>query len=174
MNRSILITGVAGSGKSAVCGELNKRGYRAYDIEDIPGLFAWYDKQTKKKATDHFEKNTENAGKYEWLCDVDKLKEMINDNSDGVVFYCGVGSNINATFPLFDEIFLLISSEGTLRYRLTNRTSKDYAKTSDVQDWIFSWKGRWEDSVKKYEPIIIDADKGLDEVVAEIVNVARQ
>ncbi|HIH11772.1 TPA: SDR family NAD-dependent epimerase/dehydratase, partial [Candidatus Woesearchaeota archaeon] len=33
MNKSILITGVAGSGKSAVCDELNKRRYKAYGIE---------------------------------------------------------------------------------------------------------------------------------------------
>lgn len=48
MNKSIIITGVAGSGKSAVCDELNKLGYKAFGIEDIDGLFTMVDKKTGK------------------------------------------------------------------------------------------------------------------------------
>ena len=48
MNKSILITGVAGTGKSAVCDELNKLGYKALGIEDIDGLFTIVHKKTGK------------------------------------------------------------------------------------------------------------------------------
>jgi len=48
MNKSILITGISGSGKSTVCDELNKHGYKAFGIEDIKGLFKMVDKKTGK------------------------------------------------------------------------------------------------------------------------------
>ena len=175
MNRSIFITGISGTGKSTICEELARRGYKSYDIEDVDDLFAMYDKKTKKKFVgDNFDQSLENVQKYNWLCDIDKLRSLIKDNSDGIVFYCGVGLNMDEIVPLFDNVIMLTASNNTLRDRLSTRTSNDYGKTADVQDWIFSWKDWWEDSIKAYKPVIIDADKGLDEVVAEIVNVARQ
>lgn len=32
----IYITGMSGTGKSAVCQELTKRGYQAYEVDDFP------------------------------------------------------------------------------------------------------------------------------------------
>jgi broad-specificity NMP kinase len=48
MNRSILVTGISGSGKSAICSELKKQGYTAYDIEEMHGLFNMINKKTGK------------------------------------------------------------------------------------------------------------------------------
>ena len=56
MNKSILITGITGSGKSAVCGELKKRGYKAYDIEIMEGLFNLVDNKTGKIVNDYDKK----------------------------------------------------------------------------------------------------------------------
>ncbi len=53
MNKSIFVTGVPGSGKSAVCEELKKLGYRAYDIEEMQGLFLMINKKTGEIAKDH-------------------------------------------------------------------------------------------------------------------------
>lgn len=50
MNKSILVTGVAGSGKSAISSELKKFGYKSYDIESIKGLFLMVDKKRERLA----------------------------------------------------------------------------------------------------------------------------
>ena len=50
LHKSMLITGVAGSGKSAVCKELKKLGYLAHDIESVAGLFMMVDKKNWKKS----------------------------------------------------------------------------------------------------------------------------
>ena len=52
----IFITGVAGSGKSAVCKELVARGFEAYDT-DNDGMTAWVIKETDEKV---------NQAKVEW------------------------------------------------------------------------------------------------------------
>lgn len=39
---------MSGSGKSALCDELNNFGYMAYDLDNIRGLFEMIDKRTGK------------------------------------------------------------------------------------------------------------------------------
>lgn len=46
MKNKILITGIAGSGKSTVNKILGGFGYESYDIEDIDGMFEMYRKDT--------------------------------------------------------------------------------------------------------------------------------
>lgn len=50
--KKVLITGIAGSGKSAVCRELLSMGYEAYGIEDVDGMFAMYQKGTMEIFSD--------------------------------------------------------------------------------------------------------------------------
>lgn len=173
MNKSILITGISGTGKSAICDELIKRGYNAHSIEEINDLFAWHHKETKKKITERFKSNLENTLKHDWLCDIEKLKELMAKNSKGTVFYCGTGGNINDLIPYFDKTFLLVANEDNLRYRLSNRTSNDFARTSDVQDWVFSWKKWWEDQMVKLGAEVIDTNRDLVSVVDDIIKKSK-
>lgn len=46
MKKRILITGIAGSGKSTVCQQLSSMGYESHGIEDIEGMFEMYHKGT--------------------------------------------------------------------------------------------------------------------------------
>ena len=142
MNKSILITGIAGSGKSAVCDKLNKLGYKAYGIENIEGLFTMIDKKTCKPFKDYDNDNLELVKQSDWICDKNRLQRLMSKNSKGIVFYCGVASNLNDLLSLFDKIFLLKVSQRVLRERLSTRTSNDFGRTYEVQKWIFSWR-KW-------------------------------
>lgn len=42
--------------------------------------------------------------------------------------------------------------------------------TADVQDWIIGWKDWFDAEVKKYNPIIVDANFELKAVVEKIIN----
>jgi broad-specificity NMP kinase len=84
-----------------------------------------------------------------------------------------VSSNLNEIIPLFDVFVLLTASKETLRYRLTNRTTNDFARTKDVQEWVFSWKDWWEDETKKLNPIVIENNNGLDDVVSKIIKIGN-
>ncbi len=172
MNKSILINGIAGSGKSAVCAELKKLGYKAYDIEIMEGLFSLVNKTTKEivKDYDKYDKNNlESVKQHNWICDKKKLQQLVRKNSKGIVFYCGTAVNLDDLLPLFDKIFLLKTSQKVLRERLSTRTSSDFARTPEVQDWIFRWKNWQEDQMREKGAIVIDANRSLQEIATDII-----
>jgi len=175
MNKSILITGISGTGKTTIAEEMKKRGFNAYSIEDdIDGLFDMYHTETKQKATGHFEQTLDNAKNHDWICDIKMLKELIEKNSNKTTYYFGVASNLKEIIPFFDELILLTANEECLRHRLTHRTTNDFGLTSDVQDWVFSWKDWFEDGVKDFHPIVIDTNKKLDNLVEEIAKIGSR
>lgn len=167
--KSVLITGVSASGKSAVCEELKRMGERAFDIERI-GLFSHISKKTGKPAKRRISDDPEKFQEYMWICNVNKLRKLIHDNDDAAVYYCGIGYNLDEIMPLFDKVVLLVASDRVTRDRLTNRTSNTFGKTKEMQEWIFSWKKNLEDHIRSYGVIEIDADQSLSKVASEIVN----
>ncbi|MBU3896592.1 MAG: AAA family ATPase [Nanoarchaeota archaeon] len=168
MNRSILITGVAGSGKSAICKELKKLSYKAHDIENIRGLFTMIDKTTGKPTKDYDNYDFKKVKKHDWVCDKKKLKRLIKKNS-GLVFYCGIGSNTIDIIPFFDKVFLLKANRKNTCERLTKRTSNDFGRTAEVQKWIFTWKKWWEDKMIKRGAIVINANRDIKEITSNII-----
>lgn len=173
MNKSILITGVAGTGKSAVCDELNKLGYKALGIEDIDGLFTMVHKKTGKPFKNYDDDNLELVKQADWICDKKKLQHLMRKNSKGIVFYCGTASNLADLLHLFDKIFLLKVSQKILRERLSTRTSNNFGRTSEAQKWMFSWKSRWENHLKEKVAIVIDASRSLREIAKDIIEKSK-
>ena len=174
MNKSILITGISGSGKSFVCNELRKLGYRAYDIENMHDLFSMVNKTTGKKVDDYNKHNLEWLKQHDWICDKNKLQELVSRNAKeivfwDVVFYCGTASNTDELLYLFDKVFLLKATPETIRQRLSTRKSNDFGRTSEVQEWIFSWEKWWEDHMREKGAIIIDANRDIKEITTDIV-----
>lgn len=173
MKKPILITGVAGTGKSAICDELNKLGYKAFGIEDIEGLFTMVHKKTGKPFEEYDNNDLKKVKQADWICDKKKLQHFINKNSKGIVFYNGTASNIDDLLPLFDQVFLLKVSQNILRNRLSNRTSNDFAQTADVQKKLFSWKTGWENYLKKKGAIVINANRPIKEVINDIIDMSK-
>lgn len=170
MNQSVLITGVAASGKSAVCDELNRLGYTAYDIEAIKGLFKLVDAKTGEQIEKNNNENLALVQQSLWICDKDKLKEMILVNKSRTTYFCGVSSNISDIVQLLDKVFILVVNDDIIRDRLSSRTSNDYGRTKEVQDWILSWKGDFDDHLVRAGAIAIDANQNISQVAAEIID----
>lgn len=169
MKQSILITGVAGSGKSAVCDELNKLGNKAFGIEDIDGLFTMINKKTGKPFKGYDNDNLEHVKQGRWVCNKKKLQHLIRQNSKGIVFYCGIASNLDELLPLFNKTFLLKTNKKVLRERLTTRTSNDFARTPETQKQLFSWKDWWEDHMREKGAVVINANRSLKEIAKDII-----
>ena len=169
MNKSILITGVAGSGKSAICDELIKSGYKAFGIEEIDGLFKMVDKKTGKPLKNFDNNDLESVNQSRWICDKKKLEKLMSKNVKDLTFYCGIASNMQDLLPLFDKVFLLRANLKVLRYRLTTRTSNTFGKNPQVQKQIFSWKNWWEKEMIKKGAILINANPSIEKVTKEIL-----
>lgn len=172
MKKAVLVTGVAGSGKSLVCGELQKRGFAAFDIEDIPGLFSTIDKETGQVGTGFDNDDLESVKKRDWIGDKEKLSNLINQNQ-GTTFYCGTASNLDALLPLFDLIIMLQSRPETIRQRLAQRKSQEFGNTIEVQDWVLSWKDWWEDHMLEQGAIVVNADQSAIDVTSKIIKISE-
>lgn len=167
--KSILIAGISGTGKSSICGKLTKLGYKSYDIEEIEGLFTMFDKRTGKPFVDYDNYDLEKVKYHDWVCDKNKLQELVLKNKNGTTFYCGIASNTYDLLPLFDKVILLQASLEVIRKRLTERTTNDFGKTVEVQDMVLKEKDSWEKSMIEKGAIPIDANRSLAEMAGEIV-----
>jgi len=169
MNKSVIIIGISGSGKTAVSKELRRRGYIAYDIESIKGLCGMFDKKTGAAARKYDKSDIKSVKQHDWICNKSKLKKLMRKNTKGIVFYCGIVSNLIELLPLFDEVILLRASKKTLRKRLSTRKSNDFGRNPEVQEWIFSWKKWWEDRMLKRGIIVVNANQSLQKVASDIL-----
>lgn len=168
MTKSILIAGISGTGKSSVCAELTKRGYKAFDIEE-GGLFVMLDKRTGKPFVDYNNYDTDKVKYHDWVCDEKKLRELMRKNKEGVTFYAGIASNTFELLPLFDKVILLMVRPELIRKRLSKRTNNDFGRTVEVQDMVLREKDPWEKQMKEKGAIVIDANRSLAEVAEEII-----
>ena len=169
MNRAILVTGVAGSGKSTTCWELKRRGYSAYDIENIPGLFAFVNKSTRKPVSDYGYDDPEWFEKHNWICDKVKLERLVLDNQPNLGFYCGIASNMEDLFPIFGKVFLLTVSPESLRERLSKRRADDFGQAPPIQEWLLGWKDTWEKEMRRKGAVVINAEWEVGKVVDEVI-----
>ena len=152
---------------------MNKRGYKAYDIEEIDGLFSWKDKNTGNLVDVIDNQDLELVKQHDWVCNKKALERLMSENKD-IAFYCGTASNTDEIWSLFDKVFLLIASNETTRKRLSIRKTNNFGREEDVQEWVLTWKEWWENHLKEKGATIIDANKSLVEVVDEIIKKIKE
>src|SRR4051812_29099481 len=107
-----LIEGISGTGKSAVCDELQKRGYKALEADQI---FGFYGDPTTGLPT-----NVEHQ--LNWIWDKNKVAEILNKGEEDI-FVCGGAMNQNNFTEYFSKIFTLHVDDETLKNRLLKRTN---------------------------------------------------
>lgn len=168
--KHVLVTGVAGSGKTTLCDTFNKMGFEAYDIESIPKLFVMQDKVTGGVMTRHNNDNLEIVKRGDWLCDKERLTYILKSQSTDLAFYCGVATNITEIMNLFDKTFMLRASEKNTLKRLAARKNGEFGNTNEVQRWILSWKEEAEASIMNRGAVVIDANQGPQEVASDILD----
>ncbi|MGZ6005629.1 MAG: hypothetical protein ACXWLH_05815 [Candidatus Saccharimonadales bacterium] len=169
MKKSVLVTAVAGSGKSTVCKELSKLDYTAYDIEDIPGLFSLINEKTGEPMIKHNNGNLELVKQGDWVCDKTMLQDLIDKESSDLTFYCGAASNVNEIRELFDVVIVLKVSDKTTLARLGTRIPGQFGHTQEVRDWVLSWKKEIEEEWLEAGGIEIGAEDAPEIVARKII-----
>lgn len=166
----MLLTGIAGTGKSTIVRTLNERGVFSLDLHDIPGLFFWQDKETKEKVEYIPVESREWFDTVDRLCDIPKLKEILSQYEDIVVAGTTSGSNQEEFLSLFDKIILLQSDSQTLANRMQSRISKSgYGKTKAEQDDNIEWQKEFDPKILSYGAILVNTEGELNDVVDNII-----
>lgn len=113
--RNYLIDGGSGTGKTTVCDELQRRGYRAIHGD--------------RELRDEAETGEDRAAPEDHLpprWDVAKVKALLADQGEDVTFFCGGCRNSSEFVDLLDGVFVLeVADLATLMRRIDKRVSVD-------------------------------------------------
>ena len=145
---------MSGTGKSTVFAELARRGFQVVETDHSPWS-EW----------------SEADGGYVWREDL--VEELLSRDDDGTLYVSGTVSNQGSFYPRFDAVVLLSAPVDVLLGRIDARTTNDYGKTAEERALILS-------HVAEIEPLLratctheIDATQPLDDVVAQLIEIAR-
>jgi broad-specificity NMP kinase len=110
---TVLLTGMSGTGKSTVLGELASRGYRVVDLDDghwSVGLL------------------TADGSAIEQLWREDRVSELLASGPEAPQVVAGCASNQGRFYDRFAAVVLLSAPVDVLRERLATRDSNDFGK----------------------------------------------
>ncbi len=158
--RNFLIEGGSGTGKSSVCRELRRRGYKAVDGDNeiaYPG-----EPETGERV--------EVPGFWHHIWDVDRVREMVADTADEVIFFCGGSRNFHRFIDVFDKVFVLDVDTETLERRLQARDPDDWGGNDEQKEFILRMHATRE---AVPEGIAIDTARPLGDVVDDILRCAE-
>jgi len=162
------ITGNSGTGKSTVVEKLAERGVFSIDADSVKGLTHWVDKKTKEIVDWHPGMTKDWYWKHQYVCDKEKLINLINKSPKDIVVIAGLFNNRSNLWGLFNKVFLLRCAEEIFIKRITERENHDFGKHLLEQENILSWYENFEKEVLKEGAIPVNTDRPLVDVVNEI------
>ncbi len=158
--RNYLVEGVSCSGKTTVASELERRGHHVVHGDRV--LAYQGDPATGEPLPgSHHEHHV-------W--DLDRVREVVADRTRPVTFLCGGSRNHPRFIDLLDGVFVLEVDVATLAERLDARPSDEFGARPDERALVLRLHGTREDLPAG---VPVDATRPLDEVVDEIVRLAR-
>ncbi|MGE0057591.1 MAG: AAA family ATPase [Dehalococcoidia bacterium] len=160
--RNYLIEGVSGTGKTSVCGELQRRGYHA--IHGDRELAYQGDPETGEPA--------DGVSHEHHIWDVERVKVLVENRDARVTFFCGGSRNFSKFIELFDGVFVLEVDLETLQRRLDERPVDEWGGRLLERELILRLLQTKEDLPRG--GIVIDATRPLARVVDEIFRQAAQ
>ena len=170
--RNYLIDGVSGVGKTAVCTELQRRGYQA--IHGDRELAYRGDPDTGLSTAPDTTPPTATWMSEHHIWDVEKVKAYIANQEEAVTFFCGGSKNSAKYLALFDGVFVLEVDLDTSLRRIAERVAldpTDWGGTPEERDITVRMYHSKE--ALPHNGIIIDATAPLARVVDEILRLSE-
>lgn len=125
----VLVTGVAGTGKSTLEESLRHKGYQTIDIDN--GYASWQHNDSRRRVDAPVNQPPAWYDTHDWYTEKEKLEASISSikaNSEPL-FVFGNTADLDSHYDLFDTIFALeYTREETIRHRIEHRTNNDYCK----------------------------------------------
>jgi hypothetical protein len=167
--RNYLIEGVSGAGKTAVCTELQRRGYQA--IHGDRELAYRGDPATGLPTAPETGTPTAAWMSEHQIWDVEKVQTFVANQEEAVTFFCGGSRNFAKFIDLFDSVFVLEVDLDTMNRRIDERVAldpTDFGGKPGERELAVRLHQTKADIPKK--GIIIDATAPLERVVDEILS----
>ncbi len=153
----VLVTGMAGTGKSTALRELGRRGHRVVDT-DSDAWSRWI---------------TESDGSTDWVWREDAMTELLTGHQQGKLFVAGCKSNQGEFYQWFEHVVLLSAPADVLLARIASRTENPYGKNSEERSEILYHLAEIEPRLRSSATVEIDATAPLEDVVEQLEHLRR-
>jgi broad-specificity NMP kinase len=148
----VLVTGMSGTGKSAVLAELQRRGHRVVDTD----YGDWID-----------------ASGPEPLWREERIAELLDGHSEGVLFVGGCVANQGRFYPRFDAVVLLSAPTDSILERVAVRQTNEFGKTDEERDRIVRDLATFEPLLRGTSTAEIDTRVSVHEVADALERIAN-
>lgn len=168
------ITGGSGSGKSTTIQVLKKRGYEAYDVDEVgPVVAKWQNIKSgfvhpKSSIKSHM-RTPEFLKEHTWNVARDDVAQLAERADNTTIFLGGSIANSNEVGDLFAGVFALVLGSDTLEQRLISRTNNDWGKNPHELKLALDWNEKARAAHLEKGHIVIDSTQAPEEVANEIL-----
>ena len=166
---AVLITGSAGAGKSAVATVLERRGMACIDDDEDPFLSRFVDLTGAVVAEEPDQPDSDWLSRHRWEWDPARLDELIRATEPETLYLCGGSDNQLELADRFTQVFLLEIDEPTMLARLDAREDNEWGRAGDSREYIRRLLPGYQDRLRDFGAVVIDARQPLDQVVDAIL-----
>ena len=159
----VLVTGMAGTGKSSALAELARRGYRVVDTDE-PG---WREYRTYEQPVDELHR-----GEFLWV--ENKITRLLDSDDDPSLFVAGGVRNQDKFYDRFDAVVLLSAPADVLLERVALRSTNEYGKTPLDRAEILADLAEIEPLLRQGCTHELDASRPLVDIVAALLAIASR
>jgi hypothetical protein len=167
---AVLITGCAGAGKSAIAAVLAQRGLACIDDDEDPFLARFVDSVGAVVAEEPVEPDFAWLSRHSWEWNPARLDELIGAAAPATLYLCGGADNELELADRFTQVFLLEVDEPTMLARLDARQDDEWGRAGDSREYIRRLRPGYQDRLRAFGAIAIDARQPLHQVVDAILS----
>jgi shikimate kinase len=158
--KRVLLTGMSGTGKSTLIGELATRGYKAVDT-DSDEWSAWV--STVEDGPDGPSEEPD------WIWREDRIQRLLATEDVDLLFISGCKSNQGKFYPQFDHVVLLSAPAELIVERLATRTNNPYGKHPDELARVLWHLHTVEPLLRRGASLEVDTSAPIAQVIATIL-----
>ena len=166
---AVLIAGCSGAGKSTIAAVLARRGLACIDDDDDPFLARFVD-PAGAVVEEPAELDFAWLSRHSWAWDPARLDELIRAAAPATLYVCGGADNELELADRFTHVFLLEIDEATMLARLDVRRDNEWGRAGDSREYIRRLMPGYQDRLRAFGAIPIDARQPLGQVVDAILS----
>ncbi len=163
--KRVLLTGMSGTGKSTLIGELAARGYKAVDL-DADEWSEWVEVAFIGDPTSPA--SPVELGR-DWVWREDRIHDLLSTEDADVLFVSGCAENMGKFYAQFDHVVLLAVPAAVIVERLAARTTNLYGKRPEEVARVLGLQQAIEPVLRRVAGHEVDTSVPLNQVVAKVL-----